>query len=451
MGKIEFQKIRTEEVVYDITERERRRKTTVFSQLFLTVGIVVVLLGLALYGIMLKTQLYSYVSGGSDNVIALAIVEISEGIFPWNFMDRSPRIIAERNNFLLGAENENVQLFASNIEKADDMDTSGGYGQDQNYPNGSQSYVSGNAVSGAYATLEGSDIESDNEDIQNTVNNSDALDVVNEQDTVAEVLEQEEVVMAEDVTSTDEPKQAEFITVDDSYFDDAVFLGDSRMVGVCYYAGMSNATYYAKTSMTVYKMLDGAQSTDPSVASAREGLLLNQFKKVYIMVGINEIGTGDMEHFVEAYSAMIEEIKEMQPDAYIYIQGIMHVSERRSKKDKYINNTNINERNAALAQLADNERIFYIDVNPVYDDANGNLGADYTGDDCHLYGKCYDAWHQFFLENAVEYNNTWNADGHIRPLGEILREQQELEAAQSASDQMIDQPMDEPVNPDIVE
>ena len=52
-----------------------------------------------------------------------------------------------------------------------------------------------------------------------------------------------------------------------------------------------------------------------------------------------------------------------------------------------INNTAINSLNSELSKLADGKKVFYIDANPVFDDADGNLSADKTQDNAHLYAK----------------------------------------------------------------
>lgn len=51
----------------------------------------------------------------------------------------------------------------------------------------------------------------------------------------------------------DEPEEpvSQFTTVDASYFDDALFLGDSHTDGFHDYAGLGNATYFTKNGLTV--------------------------------------------------------------------------------------------------------------------------------------------------------------------------------------------------------
>ena len=71
-------------------------------------------------------------------------------------------------------------------------------------------------------------------------------------------------------------------------------------------------------------------------------------------------------------------------------------------KDKTINNININKINNEISQLADNEKIFFIDVNEKFDDENGNLSSNYTQDNVHIYAKYYKEWSDWLSQNAVK-------------------------------------------------
>ncbi|MBE5826840.1 MAG: acylhydrolase [Butyrivibrio sp.] len=203
--------------------------------------------------------------------------------------------------------------------------------------------------------------------------------------------------------SAEEPVY-EFTDVDDDYFTDALFIGDSRTVGLSEYCEAldTRATFYAKVSLTIYDCMSKEFiKTDDGKINVETALEQQQFGKIYIMLGINEIGTGNAEYFKEAYSGVIDRIRELQPDAIIYIQGIMHVTEDKSSKDKYFTNENINERNEAISQLANNRDIFYLDMNEVVDDGNGNLDRSLSFDDVHLKASSYERWHEFLLHNGI--------------------------------------------------
>jgi len=104
---------------------------------------------------------------------------------------------------------------------------------------------------------------------------------------------------------------------------------------------------------------------------------------------------------MEQYAQSVQKFRELQPDAIIYVQGIMRVAKVKSDSDKIFNNQGINERNMRIAELADNQTIFYIDVNDVVCDADGNLRADLTFDNLHLYGSKYGIWVDFLKTKGI--------------------------------------------------
>lgn len=193
----------------------------------------------------------------------------------------------------------------------------------------------------------------------------------------------------------------EFTTVDDSYFDDALFIGDSRTVGLSEYGDLQNADFFATTGMSVYNVLSETVSV-PSVGKITLDELLGSmtYGKVYLMLGINELGY-DYNSTVEKYGQVVDYIREKQPGAIIYVEANLHVTKSRSDSDEVFNNSNIDRFNLAISALANGQDIFYIDVNELFDDESGNLDESYTSDNAHVLGKYYATWCQWLRENAA--------------------------------------------------
>ena len=191
-------------------------------------------------------------------------------------------------------------------------------------------------------------------------------------------------------------------TVGKEYFDDALFIGDSRTVGISEYGDLNNAIFFANTGMSVYNVFEKNVSV-PQVGKLKLEQLLTykKFGKIYIMLGINELGY-NQEKTLKKYKDLLKFIQEKQSNAIIYIEANLHVAAERSNKDKTINNININKINNEISQLADNEKIFFIDVNEKFDDENGNLSSNYTQDNVHIYAKYYKEWSDWLSQNAVK-------------------------------------------------
>lgn len=196
----------------------------------------------------------------------------------------------------------------------------------------------------------------------------------------------------------------EYAKVEENYFDDAVFIGDSRIEGFCDYAGLDNAAFFAKPGLTVYNLLDEEFIKDPKsgrMVSVSYMMKHYQYGKIYIMVGINELGTGGTDRYKAAYKNVLKHFRKWQPDAIIYVQSIMGVSAKKDATDPVFNNTNIRDKNCAIARLTDGIHIFYLDINHLYEDENHNLKQELTSDDVHLYAKHYKKWLKYLKSHAV--------------------------------------------------
>lgn len=188
---------------------------------------------------------------------------------------------------------------------------------------------------------------------------------------------------------------------DVSYLDDVLFIGDSRTATLQQYAGWDNATFYVKNGLTIWNVLEAKiAECEGELVTVDEALQKDKFGKIYIMLGINELGRGTPDTFAEEFGRVIERIKELQPDAVIVMEAIMHVTEAKDAEETYINNAEIDARNAKLKELADAQGVYWLDVNPVTDDGEtGKLVEDYSFDGVHLKVKYIDIWKDFILEN----------------------------------------------------
>lgn len=194
---------------------------------------------------------------------------------------------------------------------------------------------------------------------------------------------------------------------DDSYFSDALFIGDSRTDGFRDYSSLKDvASFWAKESLSVYNVLDKSlplytHGTWEDSQTLQQVLEMHPYGKIYVSMGINEIGMPTTVKYVEKYKALLEMIREAEPDAILYIQGNMHVSKAFSSSDPVTNNVNLVERNAAIATLANGRDIFYLDMNPAVCDENGDLREELTGDGVHLKASAYEKWADFLRQNAI--------------------------------------------------
>ena len=200
---------------------------------------------------------------------------------------------------------------------------------------------------------------------------------------------------------------ADYVTVEDDYFDDACFDGDSRMVGIFDYAGWDKADFYCDNGYCIYNYMGGKNvicQNNNKKYKLEDAIKRKKYGKVYIMMGTNDCGYGTTESFKESYSEMLEMIKTQLPDAVIFTVSNMRISKDAEKNDKtgVYKNLNINDKNTAIAELADGERVFYFDINAPFVDKDGYLIDEYTFDGFHVYAKQYTEMAEIFKAHGIK-------------------------------------------------
>lgn len=167
-------------------------------------------------------------------------------------------------------------------------------------------------------------------------------------------------------------------------YSDAAFIGDSRTEALKTYGLLNGATYYTYKGLKVDTVF-----TEPYIdeggtkMTVMDAIARHQYKRVYIMLGVNELGWVSTDIFIDDYGKIIDELKKTQPDATIYVQSILPVSAKKSEQDSIYNNPRINEFNALIEQMAKDKGATYLRVNEALMDESGSLPADASTDGVH--------------------------------------------------------------------
>ena len=194
------------------------------------------------------------------------------------------------------------------------------------------------------------------------------------------------------------PETGAFHRVEMDYLDDALFIGDSRTSTLYEYAGWENTDFFVKYGLTIWDVWE--QTMDGR--KLENMLFAKQYGKIYIMLGINELGSGTAVTFREEYERVVAKLRQMQPRAVIFVQAILHVTAEKDAEGTYINNQEVNARNQEICKLADNETVFWLDLNEIMDNpATGKLDSIYSFDGVHLKVKYIDVWREFLLDHGV--------------------------------------------------
>lgn len=146
--------------------------------------------------------------------------------------------------------------------------------------------------------------------------------------------------------------------------------------------------------------LDGSKYT--VVEALERG---KQYKKIYISLGINELGYYNDEAFHNTFASFLEKVRELQPDAVIYLENLVPVNPDKCKANKqayYVNNDRVAAYNAIFPQLAQEEHVILLDVATALSDENGILPADATVDGVHFTKAWYQKWLAYLMEHTVD-------------------------------------------------
>lgn len=192
--------------------------------------------------------------------------------------------------------------------------------------------------------------------------------------------------------------------VEDSYFADAVFIGDSRTQGFFLYSGLTGSTSYASQGMNVNTVFTGqtVPQADGTKISVVDALRKNpNFNKVYIMLGLNELGWVNLDIFQQQYEKLIDTVRDVKPDAIVYVQSLLPVSAQKDASSSTHNNTRVALFNDRVKAAALSKKAFFVNVAEAVQDENGYLPASVTFDGVHLQKVACQQWLSYLKTHTV--------------------------------------------------
>jgi len=217
----------------------------------------------------------------------------------------------------------------------------------------------------------------------------------------SEITESESEIETESETEPDTRERTKagliFVESDQSYFDDALFIGDSRMEDLRDYGTLDNADYLCAVGLSTYKVTGGKYVEGETLAGK---FYDRDYSKIYIMLGLNECADS-AESFRINMNELLDEVREGAPDALIYLMSNLHVSWESSVENPSESNERLNIINQAIEEMTDGENIIYLDINPLFDDEDGCLPADASGDGVHPYATYYPEWSEWLCQHTI--------------------------------------------------
>lgn len=173
-----------------------------------------------------------------------------------------------------------------------------------------------------------------------------------------------------------------------SFFDKAVFIGDSISLTLESYCGASgalgNAQFLCAGSMSPSNMLTGKILPEYPKGSGQKPPIEDSVatcgaKVVYVMLGMDNIAYG-LEKSTGDYVTILNNIMAKNPDVQIIVQSVTPMAETSTSFTDKLNNDAINAFNAKMQEICQQNRWYYLNVAEKFKDENGFLILDYCSD-----------------------------------------------------------------------
>lgn len=212
--------------------------------------------------------------------------------------------------------------------------------------------------------------------------------------TVATEPEPEPVETPEPVSEAEPTAPTDF---DTSFFDDALFIGDSITTGLYLYGYLDPSLVYAKLGLAPSTALDSeidGETIDSKISK-------NNPTKIYIMLGTNSVGYADGNYLAECMGELVQHISKVSK-AKVYVLSIPPVTYyAEADYENALTTSAINEYNSALESVISGTKAKFLDLHSVLTAPDGYYYEEYHEmDGIHFMGSTYQVMLSFLEKHS---------------------------------------------------
>lgn len=209
--------------------------------------------------------------------------------------------------------------------------------------------------------------------------------------------------------------------VPDSYFDDAVFIGDSVTLKLNYFVRDSRKEEYptllGAAQFLTAGSLGSGEALEPLASDSLHPSYMGQkmlledsvaamgAKKVFIMLGMNDVARYGIEESAQNMMKLVKRIVDKSPDAKIFIQS---ATPRIQGDYNKLNNNALFEYDLKLYEYClqlESSGVYFVDVAHALRDEKGNLPLEYCSDadgmGLHFTAKACKEWINYLYTHAL--------------------------------------------------
>ena len=221
-------------------------------------------------------------------------------------------------------------------------------------------------------------------------------------------------------TASAQPASGSVTPVAWSWFDDAVFVGDSislKLTGYVSKMRQSDPSFLGKAQfLTAGSLGSGNALWDVSSESVHplyqgtkmrleDSIAACGAKKLYILLGMNDVGMYGIDGSVANMETLLKLILEKTPDLQIFVQSATPI--HKGNELKVLNNANLVIYNQGLQEMCQRNGWHYVDVASVLCDADGYLPdaycSDASGMGMHFTDQACQVWIDYLRQDAAAY------------------------------------------------
>lgn len=184
---------------------------------------------------------------------------------------------------------------------------------------------------------------------------------------------------------------------------DALFIGDSRTVGLFNNCDKPKATFYCSIGLNIQTAFESKaiRLDNGQMGTVVEALAQgHQFGRVYIGFGTNEMGWPYYDSFIQLYGKLVETIRQYSPNAKIYCESILPVTAARELQGDAINNANVKALNEYIQKFAGENGCEYLTCDKAVMGDDGKLPEEASTDGIHLSIEYCKYWLNYIIDET---------------------------------------------------
>ena len=184
---------------------------------------------------------------------------------------------------------------------------------------------------------------------------------------------------------------------DTSFFDDALFIGDSITTGLYLYGYLDESLVYAKLGLAPSTALE----SEIDGVTINSKIKANNPKKIYIMLGTNSVGYSDGNYLANCMGKLVQHISQITK-AKVYVLSIPPITYyAEADYDNALTTSVINEYNAALKSVIKGTKAKFLDFHSVLTAPDGYYYEEYNEmDGIHFMASTYQVMLSFLEKHS---------------------------------------------------